>query len=60
MDKFQTLITKIDQALAAPDAFSRDPSKAATLSAQRGEVQRALNAAEEEWLSLSEQLEAAS
>ena len=60
MDKFQTLITKIDQALAAPDAFSRDPGKAATLSAQRGEVQRALNAAEEEWLSLSEQLEAAS
>ena len=60
MDKFQTLITKIDQALAAPDAFSRDPSKAATLAAQRGEVQRALNAAEEEWLSLSEQLEAAS
>jgi ATP-binding cassette subfamily F protein 3 len=59
MDKFQTLLTKIDQALTAPDAFARDPEKASMLSSQRADVERALMAAEEEWLLLSEQLDAA-
>jgi ATP-binding cassette subfamily F protein 3 len=40
-------------------AFARDPDKALQLSRQRAELAEALGAAEEEWLSLSEELESA-
>ena len=53
MTRFQTLIGKVDAALADPDAFIIQPTKAAQLAKQRNELARALAAAEEEWLELS-------
>ena len=58
MAQFQKLMARIDDALAAPDAFTRDTAKATQLSAQRAELERALARVEEEWLALSEELEA--
>ena len=60
MAKFAGLITKVDDMLAHPDAYAKDPAKAAQLAQQRAELVRALAGAEEEWLALSEELEAAS
>ncbi len=59
MAKFQGLIGRIDTALANPDTFRRDKGKAATLAQQRKECERALTAAEEEWLMLTTESEAA-
>ena len=59
MGQFQKLMARIDEALAAPEAFTRDPAKANQLSAQRAELERALARIEEEWLALSEEVEAA-
>jgi ATP-binding cassette subfamily F protein 3 len=58
MSQFQKLMARIDDALAAPDAFTRDTAKATQLSAQRAELERALARVEEEWLALSEVTEA--
>jgi hypothetical protein len=60
MAKFAGLITKVDDMLAHPDAYAKDPAKATLLAQQRAELVRALAGAEEEWLALSEELEAAS
>ncbi len=56
--KFSDLIARIDQALGDTALFHREPVKAANLSRQRGELERALVAAEEEWLLLSSETEA--
>ena len=53
MEKFQALLSRIDEALAALGAAGGGDPKAATLSAQRAELERALVAAEETWLELS-------
>ena len=58
MEKFQELMRRIDGALAAPDAFAKDATKAGELAKQRAEVERALAAAEEEWLMATEEYEA--
>ncbi len=55
--KFETLRGRIDAALAEPETFVKEPAKAADLSRQRAELDRALAAAEEEWLLLSAELE---
>jgi ATP-binding cassette subfamily F protein 3 len=57
--KFESLIARVDEALADPDAFVRGPQKAAQLAVQRRDLQRALAGAEEEWLKLSSELEQA-
>jgi len=59
MARFTGLIQRIDLALADPRAFERSPSEATKLSQQRAELERALMAAEEEWLELSAEYEAA-
>ena len=59
MKKFEDLLVRIDAALAAPDAFTRDPGKAAGLAQNRAELAKALAAAEEEWLELTSAYEAA-
>ena len=59
MRKFHDLMARIDEALADPAAFTTNPAKAALLSAQRGELERLLAAAEDEWLSLAGSLDAA-
>jgi ATP-binding cassette subfamily F protein 3 len=57
--KLTGLIEKVDEVLGNGAAFARDPEKALQLSRQRAELAEALGAAEEEWLSLSEELESA-
>ena len=59
MAKLQDLLQRVDEALGAPDVFLKDPEKASRLSGQRAELERALTAAEEEWLSLSGEYESA-
>ncbi len=57
--KLSGLVTRIDAALVDPNAYSRDKNKAAQLAQQRKELQRALETAEDEWLALTTQYEAA-
>ena len=53
VEKLAALLGRVDAALAAPDAFSRNALEAARLSAQREELARTLARAEEEWLELA-------
>ena len=57
--KFQDLMARIDAMLAQPDAFTKEPAKALALSQQRSELEKAIAAAEEEWLELTDELESA-
>ena len=59
MEKFQSLLNKIDVALSDPDAFIKETDKATQLSSQRRDVETALSVAENEWLEASEALESA-
>lgn len=59
MAKFADLIARIDAALADAAIFTREPARAATLSRQRGELEKALVTAEDEWLQMTTELEAA-
>jgi ATP-binding cassette, subfamily F, member 3 len=58
MRRFAELIARVDAALAKPDAFAADKAKALDLARKRGDLERALVAAEEEWLTLSSEAEA--
>jgi ATP-binding cassette, subfamily F, member 3 len=54
------LLARVDDALARPEAFaSAEAPKALELMRQRGELEKALAAAEELWLALSSEAEAA-
>ena len=55
--KISELISRVDGILSKPETFQRDKGKAAQLSAQRAELAKALETAEEEWISLSTELE---
>ena len=55
--KLNTLLARIDQALAEADTFRREPARAAELARQRIEMRRLLERSEEEWLSLSGEVE---
>jgi ATP-binding cassette subfamily F protein 3 len=57
--KFGDLIARIDETLGDGSAFTTDPQKATALANQRGELEAALAAAEEEWLALSVEAESA-
>jgi ATP-binding cassette subfamily F protein 3 len=57
VEKFTQLLARVDEALAAPDAFARNPQEAARLASQREELARALAAAEEQWLELAAEAE---
>ena len=59
MQKFEDLKRRIDEALSAPDAFTANPTRAGELAQQRAELERAIAAAEDEWLELTSELEAA-
>ena len=59
MAKFADLLGRVDKMLADPNAFKRSPADAAKLAQQRADVQRALAAAEEEWLVLTADYEKA-
>ncbi len=58
MTRFSGLIARVDLMLSDSRAFERNPAEATKLSQQRADLQRALDAAEEEWLELSSELEA--
>jgi ATP-binding cassette, subfamily F, member 3 len=60
IERINGIIAKIDAALALPDIFSREPTKAAQLSKARSAAAEALQRAEEDWLQASASLEAAS
>ncbi len=57
--KLQGEIAKIEAALHAPDLYANEPQKALTLTKQRGELQRQLDAAETAWLEASEAYDSA-
>jgi len=52
-----TEIAKLDNALADPLLFTRDPAKAASVSKKRADAVRKLEAAEKSWLAASEAYE---
>jgi ATP-binding cassette subfamily F protein 3 len=58
MRKLQELVARVDAALAHPDSFAKEPAKAAQLAGQRGELEKALTLAEDEWLELTGLFEA--
>ena len=59
MGKLSEAIAKIDAALADGTAFQANAAKAGDLARMRAEAATALAAAEEEWLNLSAEIEAA-
>ena len=59
IEKFTALIARIDEALAVPDSFAKQPGKAAEIAKQRAELTAALTATEEEWLNISSEIETA-
>jgi len=52
-------IGEIDQAMADPKLYERDPARVATLAKERADASAALAAAEEQWLTLSGEYESA-
>ncbi|BBE72211.1 ABC-F family ATP-binding cassette domain-containing protein [Oharaeibacter diazotrophicus] len=52
-------LAKLDATLADPALFAKDPARGAKLSKDRADCARAIDAAEEQWLELSGEYEAA-
>jgi ATP-binding cassette subfamily F protein 3 len=59
MDSISWSIGKLDQALADPELFSRDPDKAVSLGKDRARAQEELAETEAKWLAAAETYEAA-
>jgi ATP-binding cassette subfamily F protein 3 len=59
MEKLGGVVAKVDAALGDGSAFLQNPAKAAELSRMRSEAAQALAQAEEEWLAVSGEIEAA-
>ncbi|WP_112662968.1 ABC-F family ATP-binding cassette domain-containing protein [Microvirga flavescens] len=59
MAKLTEVIGKVDQALADGSAFQKDPAKATELSKMRAEAAGTLASLEEEWLTVSGEIEMA-
>jgi ATP-binding cassette subfamily F protein 3 len=59
MGKLGKRIGEIDQAMADPKLYERDPARVATLAKERADAAAALAAAEEQWLALSGEYESA-
>ena len=60
MGKLSEVIAKVDAALADGTAFRQDAAKAGEIARRRAEAAEALALAEEEWLAVSGEIEAAS
>ena len=58
VSKLQGEIAKVETALHAPDLYANEPAKVATLTKQRGELQRQLGAAETARLEATDAYEA--
>jgi ATP-binding cassette subfamily F protein 3 len=59
MGKIERLIQGIDTELADPELYAKNPTRAADLTKARANAEKKLAETEEEWLLLSEELEAA-
>jgi ATP-binding cassette subfamily F protein 3 len=59
MGKLGKRIGEIDQAMADPKLYARDPARVAILAKERADAAAALAAAEEQWLALSGEYESA-
>lgn len=59
METLQKSIQRLDAKLAEPDAYAKDPATASNLARERAEAARNLAGAEERWLELSGEYEAA-
>jgi ATP-binding cassette subfamily F protein 3 len=59
MGKLGKRVGEIDQAMADPKLYERDPARVATLAKERADASAALAAAEEQWLTLSGEYESA-
>lgn len=59
MGKIERLIKGIDTELADPAIFSKNPARATELTKARANAEKKLAETEEEWLTLSDELEAA-
>ena len=57
--RFEQLIARVDKALGDGAAFQREPAKAAQLARQRGELTLALAQAEDDWLAVTAEQDAA-
>ena len=57
--KLNALAARIDEALAQPEAFSREPAKAGKLAADRAALAERVARLEDEWLLVSAELEGA-
>ena len=59
MGKLGKRIGEIDQVLADPALYERDPTRVTMLAKERADASAALAAAEEQWLALSGEYESA-
>jgi ATP-binding cassette subfamily F protein 3 len=59
MGKLGARVGAIDRTLADPKLYERDPARVASLAKERADAASALASAEEQWLALSEEYEAA-
>jgi ATP-binding cassette, subfamily F, member 3 len=59
MGKLGARVDEIDRTLADPTIYEREPARVAKLAKERADMAAALAAAEEQWLALSEEYEAA-
>ena len=59
MGKIERLIQGIDTELADPELYAKNPARAADLTKARANAEKKLAESEEEWLLMSEELEAA-
>jgi ATP-binding cassette subfamily F protein 3 len=57
IETLRASLRRLDEALADPGLFTRDPAAGARLSKERADTARALDAAEDEWLTLSGEYE---
>ncbi|ODN69490.1 putative ABC transporter ATP-binding protein [Methylobrevis pamukkalensis] len=59
IETLRSALSGLDVILSDPALFTKDPAKGAKYSKDRADTERAIAAAEEEWLELSEEYEAA-
>ncbi|MCB1476507.1 MAG: ABC-F family ATP-binding cassette domain-containing protein [Rhodobiaceae bacterium] len=59
IEKLNGEIARLDRAMADPALYDKDPAKATSLAKDKADTVRAIENAEEEWLAISHELEAA-
>jgi len=57
LEKFQTILTRVDQALANPEIFSKYPDRAKQITKDRASLITQIEATEEQWLGVMSEIE---